>query len=81
MPNRPRTNDNARFAVRYTDEEFIQAVEDLLKTATVSGPEVAKVLGCNPRYATDRLKELSEKGKLISVQKSRGWGFRLKDEE
>jgi ribosomal protein S25 len=78
MMERPRSKDNARFAVKYTDEDFIEAVEKRLKTATVSGVEIAEELGCNPRYATNRLKELSKKGKLESVEKGRAWGFRLK---
>ncbi|KXS39374.1 MAG: hypothetical protein AWU58_2052 [Methanohalophilus sp. T328-1] len=77
MKEQPRTENRARFAVQYTDEDFTEAVEEALEKATVSASDVAEIVGCNPRYAKDRLLKLAEEGKLEAEMKGKGWGFRL----
>lgn len=77
MKERPRTDNKARYATQYTDDDFINAVQEALNNATVSAADVAEILGCNPRYATNRLKELVEENKIAGVMKGKAWGFRL----
>ncbi len=81
LKGKPRDKSNARFTKQYTDEDFIEAVRIVLDNPTASASEVAEILGCNPRYATARLKELAEEDKLEGVMKGRSWAFRLKYEE
>lgn len=63
----------------YSDEDFIKAVLEAIGRPTANASEVAEILGCNPRYATVRLKSLVEKGLLNSEKKTTGWGFRPKE--
>jgi hypothetical protein len=74
----PRKNDSHLFAVQYSDDDFIRALERCLNNATVVSSEVAKELGCNSRYATARLKALADQGRIEGVVKGNRWGFRLK---
>lgn len=78
MKERQRTEDKTRFATVYTDEDFIKAVNECLEEATCTAGEVADRLGCNPRYAKNRLIELSEqeKPKIKKKMKGTAWGFR-----
>ncbi len=62
----------------YSDDDFIGAVKKAIETPTANASDVASILGCNPRYATIRLKSLVDQGLLESEMKSKGWGFRLK---
>ena len=62
----------------YTDQDFIDAVRRVLERPAANASDVADVLGCNPRYATVRLKSMVDKGLLEGEKKSTGWGFRLK---
>jgi ribosomal protein S25 len=74
----PRKKDSHLFAEQYTDEAFMKAVKEAMESATVSASEVADILGCNPRYATVRLRELKDQGLLDGTMKGKAWGFRLK---
>lgn len=65
----------------YSDDDFIIAVKKVLETPTAQASEVASVLGCNPRYATIRLKSIADRGLLVGEMKSTGWGFRLKPDK
>ncbi len=71
-------NESGLFSQRYTDDAFIVAIEKALENPTATAAEIADILGCNPRYAVNRLTELAESGKIESVMKGRAWGFRLK---
>lgn len=62
----------------YSDDDFIKAVRKAIERPTANASEVAEILGCNPRYATIRLKSLVDKGLLDSEMKTTGWGFRPK---
>lgn len=62
----------------YTDKDFIDAVKKVLERPAANASEVADVLGCNPRYATIRLKSLVDRGLLEGEKKTIGWGFRPK---
>ena len=63
----------------YSDDDFIKAVRKAIERPTANASEVAEILGCNPRYATVRLKNLVDKGLLNSEKKTTGWGFRPKE--
>lgn len=78
MKERARAKESGKFEKEYTDEDFLTAVDECLEEATCTSGEVADKLGCNPRYARNRLIELEEKGKLIKKQKGTSWGFRPK---
>jgi hypothetical protein len=73
---RPRTENKARFAEEYTEEDFLRAIDKCLENATCTAAEVAEVVGCSPRYAKDRLIELAEEKKIQKKLKGVTWGFR-----
>lgn len=77
MNERPRTEDKSRFATQFTDQQFLDAVGECLKKATIPASEVAKELGCNPRTAKNRLLELRDKGELDADMVGQSWGFSL----
>lgn len=62
--------------VAYSDEDFIVAVRKVLEIPHAQAADVAEVVGCNPRYATVRLKSIVDRGLLRGERKSTGWGFR-----
>jgi hypothetical protein len=76
MKQKPRTENKARFAKQYTEEDFLKAVEKCLENATCTATEVAEIVGCHPRFAKDQLLKLVEEGKLTKKQKGTSWGFR-----
>ena len=61
----------------YTDEKFIGAVIQIMQDPVAYANEVAAIVGCNPRIAGDRLKQLVDRGILTSEQRSRGIAFKL----
>lgn len=61
----------------YSDYQFINAVRQCLENTTVSGAEVAKVLGCNSQFAKERLKKIVKWGKLVSKLNGTSLGFKL----
>lgn len=65
----------------YTDEDFIDAIKRVIENPSAQAAEVASVLGCNPRYATVRLKSLMDRGLIEGDMKNTGWGFRPKKKE
>jgi predicted ArsR family transcriptional regulator len=71
-----RAKESGKFTERFTDEDFLRTVDECLKEATCTAGEVADKLGCNARYARNRLVELEEKGKLTKKLKGTSWGFR-----
>jgi DNA-binding Lrp family transcriptional regulator len=71
-------DDTGLYLKRYTDDVFIDALRKALENPTVAASEVADILGCNQRYAVNRLTELAESGKIEAVMKGRAWGFRPK---
>ncbi|MCQ1536832.1 transcriptional regulator [Methanosarcina sp. KYL-1] len=81
MDNMERTENGARFAQEWSDEDFINAVEEALRKATVSVNEVKDILGCSSQTAKARLLKLKEEGKLEGELKGKAWGFRLPDQE
>lgn len=76
MKEKPRTENGSRFAEEYTDDDFIKALRECLEMATCSASEVAERIGCNPRYAKNRLLQLAEQGKIEKKMKGTAWGFR-----
>jgi hypothetical protein len=77
MKEKPRTENGSRFAEEFTDDDFIKALCECLETSTCSASEVAARIGCNPRYAKNRLLQLAENGKIEKKMKGTAWGFRL----
>jgi len=59
VTNMPRDEQSGTFTERYTDEDFLQAVE---QHAPASTSEVAEEVGCTRRNAGVRLKKLAEAG-------------------
>ena len=78
MAERPRTEDRSRFATQFTDQDFLNAVDECLKKATVSASEVAEEIGCNPRTAKNKLLELKDRGEIDAIMIGQSWGFRKK---
>ena len=76
MKEKPRAQNSGRFEKEFTNEDFIKAVQECMEDATCTASEVAEKLGCNPRYAKNRLIELSEHGKIEKKIKGRIWGFK-----
>lgn len=66
MGDRDRDEETGQFTIEFTDQEFIEAIQDLDKSASTS--EVANKLGCDRRTAYLRLKKL-EDGDRISSRK------------
>ena len=60
-----------------SDEQFIEAVRQIMQEPVAYANEVAAIVGCNPRIAGDRLKQLVDQGILISEQRPRGIAFKL----
>jgi len=58
MTDRDREEDTGQFTTEYTDEDFIQALEDLNGSASTS--EIANMINCDRRTAYLRLKQLEE---------------------
>jgi len=71
-------DETGLYVKRLTDEVFINALRKALENPTATALEVAEILGCNPRYAVNRLTEMAESGKIEAVMKGRAWGFRPK---
>jgi hypothetical protein len=78
MNDESTKKDSHLFAVQYTDEDFVAALHKCIENATVPASCVADVLGCNPRYATVRLKDLRERGCIEGELRGKAWGFRPK---
>jgi hypothetical protein len=76
MKERARAKESGKFEMKYTDEDFIRTVKECLEEATCTAGEVADKLGCNPRYARNRLIEIEGKDKLTKKLKGTSWGFR-----
>lgn len=76
-----RSENNARFASEWSDEDIIEAVEEALKKASVSVNDVKEVLGCSTQTAKARLLKLKNEGQLKGQMKGKSWGFRLPDQE
>lgn len=76
-----RTDNGARFAPEWTDEQIIKAVDEALKKASVSVNDVKEVLGCSTQTAKARLLKLKDEGQLKGQMKGKSWGFRLPDQE
>lgn len=64
-------------AQTYSDEQILNAVKQILQDPVAYANEVAAIVGCNPRIAGDRLKQLVDQGILISEQRPRGIAFKL----
>lgn len=60
--NEERDEDSGKFESKYTDEDFIVAIETLDGVAGTS--EVAEEVGCPRRTAYNRLDQLRERGVL-----------------
>ncbi len=73
---KPRTENKARFAKEYTDDDFIKALKECQEESTSSASEVAEKVGCSPRYAKDRLILLADQKKIEKKMKGNAWGFR-----
>lgn len=69
-------DETGLYLQKYTDDKFILALRKALETPTVTASEVAAILGCNQRYAVNRLVEMAESGKINAEMKGRAWGFR-----
>ncbi len=76
MKERPRTFNGARFAPEWSDADYIKAVDDCLKEATVTASEIAEKMGCSPKNAKAHLLALVDRGELVAVMKGRAWCFR-----
>jgi hypothetical protein len=76
IKKRIREEKSGKFEKQFTDEDFIKAVNECLQEATCTAGEVAEKLGCNPRYAKNRLIEIESKGSLKKKLKGTSWGFR-----
>lgn len=75
---RKRTEDNARLAVMYTDEQFLDAIVDALKTPSVQSVEVADRVGCSTQYAKRRLQDMADRGLIEGKIIGNVWCCRLK---
>jgi len=73
---RPRTENKARFAKEFNDDDFIKALKKCQAEATSSASEVADKVGCSPRYAKDRLAQLADQKKIEKKMKGNTWGFK-----
>ena len=78
MKEKPRAQNSGRFEKEFTNEDFIKAVQACMEEATCTASEVAEKLGCNSRYAKNRLIELSKNGEIEKKMKGKTWGFKPK---
>ena len=62
MP-RQQDNDSGKFTQVYSDEDFIDALDELGQAGTA---EVAEVVGCAEKNAYRRLRSLAEEGEVTS---------------
>jgi len=76
MKDRQRVSTNGRFVKEYNEEDFIRALKECMSEATVTADEVAEKLGCNPRYARNKLNELADVKKINKKLRGNKWGFR-----
>ena len=76
MSDRPRDSDSQQFQQEYTDDDFLEAVEQLeLPTAK----DVADEIGCAKSTAADRLGALEESGDVTSSEVGQAKVWRLAD--
>lgn len=61
MSNQP--HEAGRFGEIYTEEDFLNAVEDLQPVGT---SEIADTVGCSRQNADYRLRKLADEGKVTS---------------
>lgn len=64
VPNDERNEDTGRFAAKYTDQDFLDAIVALGGAAGTG--DIADEVGCPQRTAYGRLNELREAGKVES---------------
>jgi GTP-sensing pleiotropic transcriptional regulator CodY len=64
MTDRDREKETGQFTTEYTDDEFIDAIEQSDGGATTS--EVADIVGCDRRTAYIRLSNLEKKSVIHS---------------
>lgn len=63
MTDRDREEDTGQFTTEYTDEDFIQALNDLDGSASTS--EIANMISCDRRTAYLRLNQLKEDDQIV----------------
>lgn len=68
MPNDKKDEETGRFEQKYTDDDFLEAVEELGPLAASS--DIAEQVGCNHITANERLKKLSERGEIESERRA-----------
>lgn len=61
MVNTERNSESGKLTEQYTDEEFLEAVEEHEPAGT---SEVADTVGCSRRNADVRLRKLEEEGEI-----------------
>jgi predicted ArsR family transcriptional regulator len=61
----------------YSDEQFIDALKEILENPVGYANEVADIVGCHPRKAGERLQALADKGLLVSERRPRGIAFKF----
>jgi len=61
MVNTERNSESGKLTEQYTDEEFLEAVEEHEPADT---SEVADTVGCSRRNADVRLRKLEEEGEI-----------------
>ena len=64
MADRERDESSGKYTTEYSDEEFVDAIEECGGTASTT--EVAELIGCDRRTAYLRLKELEEETQISS---------------
>lgn len=77
MP-RERDEDSGKYTDSYDDEQFISAIQ---KVEGVAGTrEVADQVGCSHRQALNRLKDIEERGVIVSKDVGQSLVWQLVEE-
>lgn len=66
VPGKDRDEESGKYTARYTDSDFVNAIEALDGMAGTS--EIAENVGCTRRTAYTRLKSLEDEEKVESRQ-------------
>jgi ribosomal protein S25 len=76
MKEKARAATTGKYVKVYTEEDFIKALNECMKEATVTADEVAEKLGCNPRFARNELYKIASQNKINKKLRGNKWGFR-----
>jgi hypothetical protein len=74
-----RDAESGKYTDAYSDEEFIEAIQDEGGLAGTSA--VAEIVGCTHRQALNRLKELKEQDKVTSKDVGRALVWQISSDE